>query len=92
MSKFIFHECGTTGEALPIYDIAYDDPRGGRKHIGMVNNTRRQGWQVWVPGNGTPDSGYRTRKAAAERALLVMGVNPAAWAALPADPFEGVSA
>ena len=38
------------------------------------------------------EGGYRTRNAAAERLLLVACVTPVAKAALPDDPFEGVSA
>jgi len=51
------------------------------------------GWMVMFPYARRDDEfGYRTRDAAANRLLLVSGVNPAAWSALPTDPFEGVSA
>ena len=92
MSKFKFHGNGITGEGFEIWDIGYDDPNGGIRHIGLVAKSHRQGWVLHTPGNATPERFFRTRKAAAERALIVSGLNAVAQSALPADPFEGVSA
>ena len=89
MSTFTFLHNGTSGTGAPIYDVRFDDPRGGRKYLGLV--TRERGtWTTWV--RGQMETGYRTRTAAAERLLLVAACNPAAAAALPTDPFDGLAA
>jgi len=90
MSKFTFHQSGTSALARPIYDVKYQDPRSGRTfYLGLVTRGRN-GWVTWV--RGADEDGYPTRNAAAERLLLVAAVNPAQQSALPSDPFEGVSA
>ncbi|RPH69538.1 hypothetical protein EHM76_07060 [bacterium] len=89
MSAFRFHENGITGDGRTIYDVRTDD---GHAWLGLVHNSRK-GWVCYV--NGDEESGYPTRKAAAERLLIVRLAaigQRVVTAALPADPFDGVSA
>ncbi len=87
MSKFNFIQNGVAAGGVPIYDVQHAETG---KHLGLVHITVLDGWVAYV--RGERETGYRTRNAAAERLLLVSGVNPVAWSALPADPFDGVSA
>lgn len=86
MSKFTFHGNGGLANGGVLYDVTHVP---STKILGIVGK-RDHSWSAFV--NGTEESGYPTRNAAAERLLLVSVVNPVAWSALPADPFEGVSA
>lgn len=89
MSKFKFHGNGyrqTRLGAVTIWDVEHVE---SGKHLGLVAKGE-QGWSAFV--RGAEETGYPTRNAASERLLLVAGVNPVSWHALPADPFEGVSA
>lgn len=89
MSKFQYTTTGcVSGLGFEIYDVKHAP---STKIIGQVSRSV-SGWQLWAPHASIPEPGYPTRQAAAERLLLVSGVNPVAWSALPADPFEGVSA
>lgn len=88
MSKF--HFVKVESALLGATYTVEHEPSG--KTIGTVSKAFG-GWVVMFPWAIRADEyGYRTRNAAAERLLLVAGVNPAAWSALPSDPFEGVSA
>jgi len=96
MSKFKFHGNGITGEGFEIYDVI--DVETGRD-IGLVaNSSARRGWIAYVLGDA--EIGFPTRQAAAERlrivnlpALVAESTSArVAQSALPADPFEGVSA
>lgn len=88
MTKFHFQPNGQTGAGCPIYEVTHVE---SGKFVGHVHISVLSGWVALAPERG-PDIGHRTRQAAAERLLLVSGVNPVQWAALPTDPFEGVSA
>lgn len=86
-SKFKYQGNGIAANGAEIYDVLHI---ASRKHIGLTYNSGRDGWVVWV--RGEKETGYRTRNAAADRLLLVAACNPAAAAALPTDPFDGIAA
>ena len=90
MSKFQYHANGSNGQGRTIYDVQHAD---SGKHIGLVESyaitTHHFGWTAWVRGQA--EHGFRSRNAAAERLLIVAACNPAAFSALPTDPFDGIA-
>jgi hypothetical protein len=58
-------------------------------HLGSVARGIH-GWVVLLDEGGI-EPGFQTRTAAAERLLVLAGLNPVAKAALPDDPFDGLT-
>ena len=68
-----------------IYRVRYDG-----QHIGSVSQGLQGDWVVLLDTGGL-DFGYQTRDAAANRLLVLSGLNAVGAAALPDDPFAGLT-
>lgn len=92
MNTFKYHtQRNRTINGETIYEVEH---AASGKHLGCVSKSyggaNHDRWTAYLPYGRTED-GYRTREAAAYRLLHVLGVNPVAWSALPADPFDGIA-
>lgn len=68
-----------------IYKVIYEG-----QEIGSVAATRRGHEWVILLDTGGIEVNFTSRNAAAERLLVLSGLNPVANAALPDDPFDGL--
>lgn len=90
MSKFNFYANGSRASGATIYDA---ELAATGEHLGLVARNERSGWSCWYAGVEVANFGTRVKAAEYLLVRYLMDANdPVVSSALPADPFDGVSA